>query len=136
MFREEKVELFVQFSPHCTNTFSVSGNFIRAQLSMKISRYLSIRISILIVGFLLIWNLSYYTLPRYIREDGFGFVAELDRIFSFNLYFSILFFLFSSTEVYKFNKQNQTLLQKEAIVLSVFSLIIIIISIYLYHIYS
>jgi len=54
---------------------------------MKISRYLSIRILILIIGFIAIWNLSYYTLPRYKREDGFGFVAELDRIFSFNLFF-------------------------------------------------
>lgn len=103
---------------------------------MKISRYLSIRILMLIIGFISIWNFSYFTLPKYIREDGYGFVAELDRIFSINLIFVILFLLFTLIEVYKFNKRNQNELRKESLFFSVFLSIIVVLSIYLYQVYS
>lgn len=103
---------------------------------MKISRYLSSRILILIIGFISIWNLTYFTLPKYIREDDFGFVAELDRIFRINLIFVILFLLFTLIEIYKFNKRNQNELRKESLFLSAFLLFIFALSIYLFQIYS
>lgn len=103
---------------------------------MKISKYLLIRIITLIIGFIVIWNIAYYTLPKYIQEDDFVIVAELDRIFSLNLYFSIIFLIFILIEIYLFNKRKQTKLKNQATILSIFLTVLIVVLIYFYKSYS
>ena len=102
---------------------------------MKAVKYIGIRSLIFLIIFILIYNGAYYTIPKYIREDGYGFVALLDRILYLNFIFSILFFIFLLTEIHIFKKRQEIKLQKVAIIYSVFVGLLVIILIFLIIIY-
>jgi membrane-bound ClpP family serine protease len=91
--------------------------------AMKIITYLTKRLIIFVLGIICFWFGAYYTLPRYIREDGFGFMAELDRFFTLSFAFSILFMIYTFNEIYKFKKIGKTKSTNTAICLSIFAFI-------------
>jgi hypothetical protein len=93
---------------------------------MKIRKFILIRITILLIAFIVIYNGAYYTLSEYLQQDRFSFVAEVDRIFELSLMFSILFLLFLLLESYVFNKRQQTNLRNAAMIFSLFIIILVI----------
>jgi hypothetical protein len=93
---------------------------------MKTHKFIFIRIAIVLVALLIIYNGAYYTLPEYIQQDSFSFIAEIDRVFELSLIFSILFLLFLLAEIYLFNNRQQTNLRNAAMFLSLFITILVI----------
>jgi hypothetical protein len=93
---------------------------------MKIYKFILVRVAVLLIALLIIYNGAYYTLSEYLQKDRFSFVAEVDRIFELSLIFSIVFLLFLSAEIYLFNKRKQTDLRNAAIIFSLFIAILII----------
>ncbi len=80
----------------------------------------------LLIGLLMIYNGTHYTLPEYLKEDSFSFIAEIDRILELSLIFSVLFLLFLLAEIYILNKRKQTDLRNSAIILSLSIAILVI----------
>ncbi|WP_264530286.1 hypothetical protein [Flavobacterium sp. N502540] len=97
---------------------------------MKTHKFILIRIAIVVGALLIIYNGAYYTLPEYIQQDSFSFIAEIDRIFELSLIFSIVFLLFLLVEIYIFKKQQQTNLRNAAMILSLFITILVIALVY------
>lgn len=97
---------------------------------MKTHKFILIRIAIVLGALLIIYNGAYYTLPEYIQQDGFSFIAEIDRIFELSLIFSIVFLLFLLVEIYMFKKRQQTNLRNAAMILSLFITILVIALVY------
>jgi hypothetical protein len=93
---------------------------------MKTHKYILSRILTLVIAIIIIYNGAYYTLPKYLQEDRFSFVSELDRIFELSLIFSIIFLLFLLVEIYIFNKREQTNLRSVAMIFSFFTTIVVI----------
>ncbi|BFM45343.1 hypothetical protein CFS9_39840 [Flavobacterium sp. CFS9] len=93
---------------------------------MKTHKFILIRIATLLVALLIIYNGAYYTLPEYIQEDSFSFIAEIDRIFELSLIFLVLFLLFLLIEIYLFNKRKQANLRSAAMIFSLFVFILVI----------
>ncbi|WP_017496458.1 hypothetical protein [Flavobacterium sp. WG21] len=97
---------------------------------MKTHKFILIRIAIVLGALLIIYNGAYYTLPEYIQQDSFSFIAEIDRIFELSLIFSIVFLLFLLVEIYIFKKRQQTNLRNAAMILSLFITILVIALVY------
>jgi hypothetical protein len=93
---------------------------------MKIYKFILIRITILLIALIIIYNGAYYTLSEYSQEDKFSFVAELDRIFELSFIFSIIFLFFLLAEIYIFNRRQQTNLRNAAMIFSLFTTILVI----------
>ncbi len=93
---------------------------------MSIHKFILIRIAIVLIAFLIIYNGAYYTLSESLQEDRFSFVAEIDRIFELSLIFSIVFLLFLFAEIYLFNKRQQYKLRKAALIFSGFITLLVI----------
>lgn len=93
---------------------------------MSIHKFILIRIAIVLIAFLIIYNGAYYTLSEYLQEDRFSFVAEIDRIFELSLIFSIVFLLFLFAEIYLFNKRQQYNLRNAALIFSGFITLLVI----------
>jgi len=91
---------------------------------MKVIIYLGTRLTIFTIGIILLYYGAYYTLPKYIREDGFGFIVEIDRFFTLSSAFSLLFLIYLLIEIKKFKKFRDIKLKNAAIGLSVFTFII------------
>ncbi len=98
---------------------------------MKIHKYILIRITVLLIALIIIYNGAYYTLSEHIQEWRFSFVAELDRIFELSLIFLIMFLLFLLVEIYIFNRRQQTNLRNTAIFFCSFVTILVITLIYI-----
>lgn len=103
---------------------------------MKVIIYLGKRLAILTIGIILLYYGAYYTLPKNIQEDGFGFIAEIDRIFTLSSAFSLLFLIYLFIEIKKFKKNKNVKLENAAIFLSIFTLIITTILFVFQRIYS
>ncbi|ENA1795661.1 hypothetical protein ABF176_002508 [Flavobacterium psychrophilum] len=103
---------------------------------MKTITYLTTRLVIFTLGIICFWYGAYYTLPRNIREDGFGFVAELDRFFTLSFVFSILFLIYTFFEIQKLEKIGNTKSINSAIYLSIFAFIATITFLVFYKMYS
>ena len=82
---------------------------------------------IFIFGIICIGYGTYYTLPRYIREDGYGGFAVIDRFFTLSFIFSISFLIYTFSEINKKSKIRDMQLRKVAICLSFFVLVVTII---------
>jgi len=102
---------------------------------MKIRKYILIRITVLLIAFIIIYNVAYYTLSEYLQEDRFSFVSELDRIFELSLIFSVVFLLFLLIEVYIFHRRQQNNLRNAAMVLSLFTIFVVSVLLYANGIY-
>ncbi len=57
---------------------------------------------------------AYYTLPKYIREDGFGFIVEIDRFFTLSSAFSLLFLIYLLIEIKNFMENLRSALDYSA----------------------
>jgi hypothetical protein len=97
---------------------------------MKIRKFILIRIAIVLIALIIIYNGAYYTLSEYLQQDRFSFVAELDRIFELSLIFLIIFLLFLLAEIYLFNKRQQTNLRNTAMIFSLFVAILVLALLY------
>ena len=93
---------------------------------LKMKKYLAIRIIILGAASLIIWNVAWYFLPKYLQEDQFSGFAELELIFRVSLVFVILFLAFTLFEIYKFQKVRNVVLRNSAIIFGVFIMILFI----------
>ncbi len=91
---------------------------------MENETYIGSRLIILLIGVILSWHGSYYILPKNIREDGFGFVEQVDVFFSLSLFFSMLFLIYTFFEIQKFKKNGNIKLKNTATILSIFIFII------------
>ena len=91
---------------------------------METETYIGSRLIILFIGVILSWYGAYYILPNYIREDGFGFVEQVDVFFSLSFFFSMLFLIYTLCEIQKFKKTRNIKLKNVAIYLSIFFFII------------
>lgn len=78
-------------------------------------KYLSIRIIAFIIVLIVLSEMAYYTLPKHIREDGYGFIEETDSFFKMSLAFTIISLLFVLNEANKFNKKNFIILRNSAL---------------------
>ena len=83
-------------------------------------KYLSIRIIVFIIVIFIVSKTAYYTLPKHIQEDGYGFIKEIDSFFKMSLAFTIISLLFVLNEANKFNKKNLTILRNSALGLACF----------------
>ena len=90
---------------------------------MKTYTYIGKRLILFIFGITSLRYATYYTLPRNIREDGFGFVAELDRFFTLCFIFSLFFLIYILSEIRKFNSVRSLKLRNMAIYFSLFLLL-------------
>jgi len=102
---------------------------------MKIRKYILIRITVLLIAFIIIYNVAYYTLSEYLQEDRFSFVSELDRIFELSLIFSVVFLLFLLIEAYIFHRRQQNNLRNAAMILSLFTTCVVSVLLYANGIY-
>jgi len=80
---------------------------------METETYIGSRLIILFIGVILSWYGAYYILPNYIREDGFGFVEQVDVFFSLSFFFSMLFLIYTLCEIQKFKKTRNIKLKND-----------------------
>lgn len=93
---------------------------------MKVTVYIGTRLMIFIFGIICILYGTNYTFPRYIREDGYGGIPVLYRVFEFSRIFSIAFLVYTFSEINKKSKIGDMKLRNAAICLSVIFLIVTI----------
>lgn len=102
---------------------------------MKIN-YFGRRLILFILGLVCLRYIAFYSLPSYIREDGFAFIAEFDRFFTLCFIFSIAFLIYSFFEIFNHSKKKDIKLKKQAIWLSIIALATTILFFAFYRIYS
>ena len=90
---------------------------------MKIATYVGTRLTVYLSVIILLWYGAHFTLSQYIREGDFGFVAELDRFFSLSFVFSLLFLIYTLSDIQKFQRNRNVRFRNIAICLSVFAFI-------------
>lgn len=98
---------------------------------MKILQYILLRFLFFTIPITSFYYGAYYTLPKYIQEDGFCFMSEIDRFFELSLIFSVIFLTFLCWEIYKFNNRKEINLKNTALVFSIFITIIVLVLVYL-----
>lgn len=98
---------------------------------MKLLQYITVRILLFAIPITSFYYGAYYTLPKYIQEDGFCFMSEIDRFFELSLIFSIIFLAFLYWEIHKFNTRKEINLRNNALVFSIFIAIIVFLLVYL-----
>lgn len=97
----------------------------------KVLGYSLLRLIFLVFFLVLIYNVTFYFLPKNIQEDQFSFVGELNLIVNLALIFSILYSTFIYWEYRRFRKNMQFELSKTALVILFISLLIFISSLIL-----
>jgi hypothetical protein len=97
---------------------------------VKIIKYILLRILFFTVPILIFYFGAYYTLPKHIQEDGFCFMAEIDRFLEVSLIFSIIFLIYLCFEAFKFNNRKQVNLRNVALILSMFVISVVVFLIY------
>ncbi len=97
----------------------------------KIIQYILFRTLFFAIPIITFYFGAFYTLPKYIQEDGFCFMSEIDRFFELSLIFSIIFLAFLYWEIHKFNTRKQINLRNTALIFAVFMTIIVFLLVYL-----
>lgn len=83
---------------------------------MKIFKYLTLRIIILILFLTLLNKGAYYILPTSLQESKFSFISEVIVILRFSLVFVVLFICFTLYEINNYKNNNEIKLRNTAII--------------------